>query len=58
MVEDAIDEQTLSNIASDCQDLRLVANSDENDRVCWGPLQTRKVTITRVQVLCTPDMAV
>ena len=29
----------------------LVANSDDNNRVCWGPLQTPKVTITRIEAI-------
>ena len=30
------------------QNFRLVANSDENDRISWDPLQTRVDTITRM----------
>ena len=32
-----------------CKHDIVVANSDDNDRVCWGPLQTPKVTITRIK---------
>jgi len=37
-----------------CEDFRSVANSGEYDRVCWGPLQTRKDTITRMRAFISP----
>ena len=36
------------------EDAHIVVNSDENERVCWGPLQTRKDTITRMWAFIYP----